>query len=88
MLFQYMYHSRQRRTRIEEQQGSLFSGGHVLLVRCPLGGEEQQAGHTHARGAYGTALLSAKFIWCARNVLCVAHACGLADCVRGQFLLA
>ena len=88
MLFLYMYHSRQRRTRIEEQQGSLFSGGHVLLVRCLLGGEEQQAGHTHARGAYGTALLSAKFIWCARNVLCVAHACGLADCVRGQFLLA
>ena len=88
MLFLYLHHSRQRRIRIDEQQGYLFSGAHVLLVRCPLGGEEQQAGHTHARGAYGTALLSAKCIWCARNVLCVDHACRLADFVRGQFLLA
>jgi hypothetical protein len=31
---------------------------------------------------------TAKLLWCARNVLCVAHACGLAVCVRGQLLLA
>ena len=31
MLFLYMYHSRQRRARIEEQQGSLF-----LAVMCCL----------------------------------------------------
>ena len=31
---------------------------------------------------------TAKLLWCARNVLCVAHACGLEACVRGQLLLA
>ena len=30
---------------------------------------------------------TAKFFWCARNVLCVARALEIAGCVRGQFLL-
>jgi hypothetical protein len=58
----------------------------MVLLRCLLGGEEQQHWHTRAQGAHGTGLYS-KFLWSARKVLCVARALKLAGSARGQFLL-
>ena len=58
----------------------------MLLLRCFLEARSNSMGKWRSRNAQHRPL-PAKFLWCARNILCVAHACGLSGFLCGQFLL-